>query len=528
MADNLQDNSLEWALTHITSFGDTDILPVPFEYLAIRHDWDRIRPQLAGIDLEGYRPNSKAPVEIGPHARFLVPKPSTGFRIVHQLDPLDALLYTAMVREVAQNVESTRVPVAQNVACSYRVNIDTQGRFFAEDRGWPTFQSQSAELAKEAKYVLLADIADFYNQLYQHRIENALETATVDVNRAKNIEGFLNKVSARHSRGVPVGPMASIILAEACLIDVDSLLITRGWSHTRYVDDFRVFGQSYEECLNALHSLTDYLYTGHRLCLQSSKTRIRLVETFIERDLKDPERLAEQGKIDKLQALIDQLRDITGYTFNLDDLADSDVNDAVRDSLKEVFQTFVGEEQISVGPIRYLLRRASSMRTRIIMRSLLENIEKLVPAFRDVAEYLIAVMPGDAKYRRPIGDRLLEFADRSPYGRLPFIRTWLLHIFTQCPNTIEDAKLLALCHDAEAQLGLRPRALAAKSLNDVAWVRSMKETWSNTSPRDQRAIVWAGSVLPDDEKKPWLNTVKSHHDLVVAAIATAVLAGVER
>ncbi len=37
MADQLRPDSIEWAIAHIRRHGDTDLLPVPFEYEAIEH-----------------------------------------------------------------------------------------------------------------------------------------------------------------------------------------------------------------------------------------------------------------------------------------------------------------------------------------------------------------------------------------------------------------------------------------------------------------------------------------------------------
>src|SRR5439155_691411 len=132
----------------------------------------------------------------------------------------------------------------------------------------------STELAQQYSHVLVADIADFYNQISRHRLRNALETAGVQPDRAANTENMLSQITTKQSRGIPVGPYASIVLAEASLHDVDLFLVGRGRPHLRYVDDFRVFCTSRREANSALHDLSSYLHTAHRLTLQFSKTRI--------------------------------------------------------------------------------------------------------------------------------------------------------------------------------------------------------------------------------------------------------------
>jgi len=127
--------------------------------------------------------------------------------------------------------------------------LDSNGSFFPPKSGWPDFHQKSEELANSGEYshVLVADIVDFYNQVYVHRVENALEAATVAGERAKNIERFLLLLNAKQSRGLPVGPIFSILLAEAALNDVDTFLLREGAPHIRYVDDFRVFCRSRKE-----------------------------------------------------------------------------------------------------------------------------------------------------------------------------------------------------------------------------------------------------------------------------------------
>jgi hypothetical protein len=85
--DVLSPAALDWALTHVGKFGDTDIFPVPFEFQAITHAWSWLRSELASRDLANAGKRSAR--------RFLVPKPG-GFRIAVQLDPLDMLTYTAV------------------------------------------------------------------------------------------------------------------------------------------------------------------------------------------------------------------------------------------------------------------------------------------------------------------------------------------------------------------------------------------------------------------------------------------------
>ena len=96
---------------------------------------------------------------------------------------------------------------------------------------------------------------------------------------ADDLEDFLTRLNGGVSRGVPVGPVASVIMAEAVLMDVDAFLIERGVSHTRYVDDFRIFSNSREDLRKLLSELILYLHSNHRLVLSSDKTEILPTES---------------------------------------------------------------------------------------------------------------------------------------------------------------------------------------------------------------------------------------------------------
>lgn len=249
--DTLGTESLNWAVTHLLRFGDTDVLPVPFEYQAIRAYQPDVVAYLSSIDLETHRTRA--------YTRVLTPKNPIGFRVISQLDAIDTIILAAIAYEASGAVEAFRASPEFKIACSHRLRPQANGALFAADTGWRDFHNRSAELTRPESittHVLCADIADFYNQAYHHRIENALEAAGVSALRAKNVEYLLSSLTAGTSRGIPVGPTASAVLAEACLADVDAFLQRKKIVHTRYLDDFRIFCPNYAAALKALHDLT--------------------------------------------------------------------------------------------------------------------------------------------------------------------------------------------------------------------------------------------------------------------------------
>jgi hypothetical protein len=518
MSDTVAITALEWALTHVEKYSDTDLFPRAFEFAAVRNNWPEIRTFLAAQDLATHAPEAPR--------RLMVPKSRFGFRAGHQLHPLDSLLYASMVYEVAPKVEDARVIPSSRVACSFRLELGPDGKFFKENDGYPDFHERSKELAnsEQYKFVVVADIADFYNQIYTHRVQSILETAGVSEGRARNLEAFILKLSAKQSRGLPVGPYASIVLAEACLDDVDRRLLTRGLTHTRYVDDFRIFCGSRREALAVLHDLCDYLYTSHRLTLQNSKTQVLSVREFKSKHLHAPEEQELNSKKSLVEGLLEQWREV-GYQVSAEDLDKESLNQVQLDTIKDLFAACVAEKDLRVSLARYLLRRAAALRTRSIYESVFDNLELLSPVMRDVALYLAKTMP--AERAEGYGSRLLEFLGGSDVGGLPFVRTWGLYLLRERPNMLPAQYAMRLAEEIQNDLGLRPAALLARAHKLVDWVRPQKENWGNHGPWDRRAIIWAGSVLPSTERKKWLELVRDGGDLLDRSVAMLAASGMK-
>jgi reverse transcriptase-like protein len=518
MPDNLQPASLAWALAHVRRFGDTDIFPLPFEYECLDHDWKSVGPFLASLDLTDYK--------IRPDSRVMVMKPGGGFRAATQLDPLDHLLYTAAVYEAAELIEKARVPADQRIACSYRVRLTPEGAFFPPDNGWKDFHSQSGELAKleDISHVLSADISDFYNQLGQHRIQNAMELAAVSVDRSKNVESFLNVLTGKQSQGLPVGPFASIVLAEACLIDVDNFLLRKDVPFTRYVDDFRIFCTSRRQAIELKHALAEYLFSVHRLSLESTKSLIAHVEKFIREELSDPEEIEQQARVERMNQVFKEIADESGpYWYEgLDEDNEEEILDqAQKDSFIALFEECVKRRPLHLGLARHMLRKGLKSRTNVLNNLVFENFEALTPVLRDTIRYLAVTIPKARAAKR--GNQIIAFCEESDVGALPFVRMWILELLYRRPDLCPGAKAIALAEESTAQLGHRPAALLAAAHKQVDWVRARKETWRNYEPWGRRALIWSASALPSGERRPFLSMVSEQGDILDAAIAKHLL-----
>ena len=516
--DRVSPQSLDWAKEHIRKHGDTDIFPVPFEYDAIWASWGDIKDKLSETSLGG------APMR--PHVAIPVPKTTGGFRVAQQLDPLDTLVYTAMVYEMGPLIEAQRLD--RDTVCSYRFEPAPSGDFYPRDNGWPRYSGRSAELASLRSHVLCLDITDFYNQIYQHRVAGALETGGVHSKRAANVEKFLQRFTAKQSRGLPVGPSASHLLAECCLGDIDSYLEQSSAAFVRYVDDFRIFSNSRGALFGCLERLTKLLYTNHGLAWQSEKTSVSSTADFIRRHLDDPAQGFSERIDDRLADLAEFLSELSedhGHygTVSIDDLPDTDVDDETASALSELFEEALQQDPLSFGDLRYLLRQARALRTDVLYSCVSDNLCELAPLVADVCRYIQYVAP---PHDGTIGNRIVEDLAASDYDLCTFGAVWVLDLFAKRTDLYPVSKAMAYAQDREQILGVRPQALIAKAHQQVYWVRSQKTELANLKPWDRRAVIWAGSILPRSERRPWLSSVeKTASDPLESAIARLAKGG---
>lgn len=307
----ITEDSLDFALRHISHYYDTDFFPRTEEFLAIGHSWEEVKAHILNSDLD--RILSATPL-VEPW-----PKTRSGFRIVHRPEPLDSLVYAALAKTVAPFVEGARA--SPEVACSYRISASDTS-FFAEGSGFHVYRERCETLSAAFPYVLSADISDFYNKIYLHRLQNAIQLTTDNPSGiSKRIEYFLTSLNTKASQGIPVGPAASIIMAEATLIDVDQFIFGRGFEHVRYVDDFRIFGNSHQELTTLLQDLFVYLHENQRLSLSPEKTRIRKSEEFISQELNN------QYQLEKLE-IFGEIEVVNPYTMEVEDIDLVVVDDA--------------------------------------------------------------------------------------------------------------------------------------------------------------------------------------------------------
>lgn len=518
-------DSLDWALKHIENYGDTDIFPVPFEYEAIRYIWDTNTRELPhGTTLKEYLRNQDIlQWNVRDFRRSLTPKHKFGFRISTQLDPLDTLVYLALVYEIGQDIESKRIPVDRNVSFSFRFSPNDDGRMFDSEIQYGSFLKYCKERVDELigddniQYIVVADIADFFPRIYSHPLENALSSCTTKTNHTRAIKRLLNSWNYSISYGIPVGQNASRLLAELALNDIDEGLLSEGVDFCRYVDDFRIFCSSEKEAYRQLALLAEMLFENHGLTLQQHKTRIVPVEEFRNNYLKSAETIEIQRLSDQFLEIIQEMGIDDPYREIDYDILPEEIQQQI-DSLNLVgiLEEQISSENVDSKIIGFVLRRMAQMHNNDALELVLDNIDKLYTAFQHIFVY-INELELSVQQKNEISEKIISILEDSTVGHLEFHRMWLFKTFSNGTGWNID-KLATYYNEYFDDFSRRKIILALGKANQQSWFKTRKRNVMQLSNWSRRAFLASANCLPGDEASHWYRSILPRLDVLEVAV----------
>ena len=483
----LVEDDLEFGKRHIQRFYDTDFFPKHFALDSLWHCWNEVKALVMS--------KSVRELPLSTPDAIVWPKPKGGYRVVHQLDPLSSVVFSAIAHNVAGAIELARRPREERVACSYRITT-ADGSYFDTGTGYDEFQDQTKLLARSNSHVLITDITDFYNQVYLHRVRNAISVSGNRMDEpAEETEKLLMKWTGSNSQGLPVGPAASILMAEAVLIDVDQFIRNKGVRHTRYVDDFRIFGQSELQLQQVLRDLTLYLYDVHRLHLAGSKTQLSSSQEMLDTVFANP---YELEKINIFEEVGDILNP---YTLEVEVAVMEAGREEAKASLVTLMDRVLRLPTLEVGLARAVIRRAKGLLLDVLVPQIFEGMPKLLPVINDVFLYLEAVC-------WPLAEAhvvtLMEHCVTTPVASEPAFCVWANWLISRSPTYARSEILRTYVKNSGVAISIARLAVLER---DVAWVREQKNRF-NSLPIDLRlATIFASPILALDERTPWLRNL---------------------
>lgn len=491
---HLDREALLWSLEHITLHGDTDIFPYPFEFEFLREKKEEVADALAAENTATFRPLSSLD--------SLVPKSRHGFRVAHQLYPSDAIFLLAATFSIGAQIEAARGG-EDRPGFSYKFEPGSEYSMFAPNSRFGNWLlSQYGQVAfneGQYTYVVEADIADFYQRIYHHRLENGLLEAAGDITETRLIRSFLRDIRARQSFGIPVGGNATRLLAELSLVDIDRALSGEGYEFTRYVDDFRIFIRPDQDPYNAVAFLADNLWSSEGLSLSTAKTRVVPFDQYREQLELSSGEDASQAEESAAERLLYALYDA--------EEGDQPPEDLVNLDLVAEMHSEIGKEFWDLGKIRVLLRCMKLTRDANAANFIRENYSILMPFAKEIVLLMEELASAqDISFQDmevPIVDLILTPAIRH----LHVTRAWLLELFVRDVISISAAqarRLDVLTETLDQRALFRIRA----GLGEVHYFRSRKGRINELTPWLQPAFLYSAACLPAEEYRTWLGNIR--------------------
>ncbi len=215
--------------------------------------------------------------------------------------------YLPLALEIADGWSDLRRHLAAaNVAASRPILRGTMGRAAAPSSRFGAMPRLRIHSRRHARYVLLADVAEYYRTLYTHSIPWAIHTKAVahqphNFNNNQllgvRIDRCVRNCQDRQTNGIPIGPDVSFVIGEVILTAVDLELLANitPLSAMRFYDDYELVFEKPSEAENALAFLHLAL-AEYNLQLNANKTGIFQLPLPLDHAWRDPVRRYEFGR----------------------------------------------------------------------------------------------------------------------------------------------------------------------------------------------------------------------------------------
>ncbi len=512
-------DSYNWSLKHLIREHDTDLFPLPFEIEAIKNQWGLLGPEFAHLDVTNYTWRGGR--------RFVVPKGHLAFRLATQLDPIDSIVLSALIYEYGRILESSRLPTSDECVFSYRFAPDAEGRLYSPSQAWHDFWRTSKRKAasRPKGSVLIADISDFYNQIYHHVLERHFATAGLPESVAKVLQRYLQTLTDKGSRGVPVGPHTSHLLAECALDSLDRSLKAHGYDHCRYVDDIHIFVNDETSALSALYDVTQILDSQQRLIVQREKTQTLSSSDFqILADEMLLDRPINQREADILEVIARETSSDPYADVALTTLAPADLIKLRREVLEDLLAVYLNQSPVDYSRLAWLIRRLTQVGAPGALEIITSRIGSFGPILGPVARYIMAAVPNYDGDHVALGGALVKALDLPIIGRSPYLQMVLLDVMATIPGLNHIDQLTARYSTADTSVR-RGILLTAASGKRSDWLRDRKTDFRTMDPWSKRAFIKASAALPHDENKFWLDSVRDSFRPLERVVAKHALPG---
>lgn len=504
---------MSYAIDNIIRYGDTDIFPYPIERKIFRDKKEDALKLLLAINKDFDQVIVDMPIE---HEKLLCAVGYTGFRQGTQIDPIWNAYLLGLVILIGDDIEKNRTKIEKEVVFSYRFKPDAGDlTIFNRDIGWIAFQKKSIELAKKNNFVLTCDISDFYPRIYHHRLENALKKTTDNSFAIHQVKKILKVLSKGVSYGLPVGGPAARLLSELLLNRTDKLLLAKNINFCRFVDDFRIFGESKKEIYDYLVYLSEILLENEGLSLQKQKSRVMTTAEFLDTSLvvneSDDSHAKDKKEFIKLHIHYDP------YSDTADEDYDALCKELSKFDIVGMLASELQKTRVSESLTRKLIKAVAHVNKtlqRSAIISILDNLNVLYPIFPTVMILLRGITKHlDEETRECIFKKLREtIQEESHLCKVPVNLAFIIRVLAFDNSEETDSVLIQVFSRTSSMMIKRDIILILAQHDSDFWISDQLKRYNVATPWEKRSLIIASYIL-EDEGREWRRRMKKKNRL---------------
>lgn len=511
---------IERSLKNIIRFGDTDIFPFPFERLLFEEKFKESKAILVNL----HSHFTKALAQRRPLTEIKLHQVGYfGFRKATQIEPFWNAYYLAIVLAIAEGIEKTRIPIDDQTVFSYRYGWDDNNSSIFKEITWNDYRTDCLSKSRKYKYVIHTDIADFYDRVNHHKLENELKRLPNCGDLPFRIIKLLSNFTGTISYGLPVGGPASRILAELALNHSDKHLRSKGIVFSRYADDYTIFCNSQSEAYKYLVFLAEKL-ANDGLSLQKAKTKIVPSKEFESiHSFLDP--LPGSNPIaDEEQKLLNISIRFDPYSLTAEEDYEK-LKDALRsvDILgilaREVNKTRIDQTvaKQAVNSIKVLDKELQLSSIRILLDP--DNLITLAPIFTTIMRAIRNIYMDLPEIGKTLVDEwlLYTFESKSHLVSLEINLSYVIQILALRHSDKKQKFLVELYENTSDHLLRRQIIVTMANWDQHFWMADKKKEFTKLTSWEKRAIIYSSFIL-GDEGSHWRNYMKSSFDEIESLV----------
>jgi hypothetical protein len=499
-------SELNWtkAIENILVDTRSDFILAPHLDIIFRKKGDELIQQLSSTLSAGkYEP--QLPIQMS------VPKPGILSRPGSILLPHDRLIYQVIIEDILGEMEEQ---MDRTRTFSHVPSNDGEQLFTPSFDSWSGFQNRIEGICADCNYVLQCDVANFFENLPQHPLVNALEGSGCRTESVRFLEKLLSSFKQRVSQGIIQGIFPSDVLGNFYLTDIDALCDLKGLPSARYVDDIYIGFNSELEAKKFLNTLIEKLRKVG-LNLNPTKTKIMASDAL----------LFEQKEVDMLfDAARSEIEDAKGlvesgaYGFQGDWINSDDLEIAINEGMNEELlavralldydaETSEQAEKIDRFCLPYLRSAGDDYGIEKAFLGLIERPHLT----RNYFSYLNHFAKKDSEVRKRI-----ETLIRANGFYLDYQRMYYLAGVMSCDEVESKTVKHALNWLNDGQIGDPTRAIAAifvAKFGNVQDKKSVREMYDNVSPYLKAAILYSSQFYVGADKSVMKKAWRGHSDI---------------